>query len=105
MDKATFVDYAKIFDKKLKSIEYAENLLGIDLTVGPFGDIIDDFAEILIIAVNPNLEKPSFDFFAESFWGTLYQGKNVEATDEDWNKLYDKILNDEVDMEYIKRYY
>ncbi len=80
-------------DKELQ----LSNILNCDCSF--ISEMLSEMGDMLITAVNPNLEGLAEDYFYETFWNNL-----GEADEDDWDSFYDTLAAGAADPEYIKRY-
>ena len=97
MTKQEFIERVKhlsVYNKKELQLEEAFNI-GCENLVS---DMIVEMGDMLITAVNPNLEGLAEDYFHETFWNNL-----SEIDESEWGTFYDLLSAGAADPEYIKR--
>lgn len=100
IDKSTFLEYYQELKKYDRKITDIDNILEIDFSGAFIGYMLDNMGELLIHATNPALEPLHFDYFMEQLWASIYGSPDSLIASE----LYDDIVDDTVDPEYIRMY-
>lgn len=98
MTKQEFIERVKhlsVYNKKELQLEEVFNISCENLV----SDMIVEMGDMLITAVNPNLEGLVEDYFYETFWNNL-----GEIDESEWGAFYDLLSAGAADPEYIKRY-
>ena len=98
MTKQEFIERVKhlsVYNEKELQLEEVLNI-GCENLIN---DMISEIGDMLITAVNPNLEGLAEDYFHETFWNNF-----GEIDESEWGTFYDLLSAGAADPEYIKRY-